>query len=217
MTEPAFLSAVRESYDTVADSYTELYPPSRLDPIGRAMLTAFAEIVRDAGGGPVADLGCGPGGLTGLLAGMGLDAFGVDLSPRMVELARRDHPDLRFEVGSMTALDLADAGLAAILAFFSTYHTPPEHLPTIYAEFGRTLAPGGRLLLGTYIGDDDHFRPTQAYGGHPVSYESYLLPAERIVALLADAGLVVTARLLVEKPEAKRQYAIFLAQKPARP
>lgn len=212
MTEPAYLSSVRESYDRVAADYVTRVP-ALPDALSRAMLAAFAELVRDRG--PVADLGCGPGRLTAHLATSGLPAFGIDVSPKMVELARQAFPSLRFTVGSMTALDLGDAELGGILAFFSTFHTPPEWLPVIFAEFHRTLAPGGHVLLGTYIGDNEHRRPTQAYGGHPVSYESYLLPADRIAALLGEAGLAVTARLLCEPDEgAKRRHACFLARKP---
>ena len=42
--------------------------------------------------GPVLDVGCGPGHVTAHLAGLGVDVQGVDLSPRMVEHARRLHP-----------------------------------------------------------------------------------------------------------------------------
>ena len=52
----------------------------------------------------MADLGCGPGHLSAHLSSLGLAAFGVDLSPAMIELARAAHPELRFEVGSMDAL-----------------------------------------------------------------------------------------------------------------
>jgi hypothetical protein len=47
-----------------------------------------------------------------------------------------------------------------------------------------------------------------------VSYESYLLPADRIAALLAETGLDVTTRLLCE-PDAEtiRQTACFLARR----
>lgn len=57
-------------------------------------------------------MGCGPGRITAYLRELGADAFGIDLSPAMIEIARRDHPSLRFEVGSMTNLDLADASMA---------------------------------------------------------------------------------------------------------
>ena len=47
------------------------------------------ESVLGAGGGPVADVGCGPGYVTHHLHDAGVDAFGIDLSPEMVALARR--------------------------------------------------------------------------------------------------------------------------------
>lgn len=50
-------------------------------PLERAILAAYAELVGPAG--PVADLGCGPGGLTAYLRRLGVEAYGIDLSPRM--------------------------------------------------------------------------------------------------------------------------------------
>ncbi|MFJ6212324.1 class I SAM-dependent methyltransferase [Streptomyces sp. NPDC092296] len=218
MTGHAHLAAVRESYDRVAADYAELVkPPAELDPLSRAMLAAFAEVVRTDDVGAVADLGCGPGLVTAYLAELGVSAFGVDLSPAMVELARRAHPGLRFTVGSMTALDIEDDRLGGILAYYSTHHTPPEVLPVVFSEFRRTLAPGGRLMVVGYVGAGERLRPTRAYGGHPVSFESYLLPPERIAELLGRAGLAVTARLLQEPAAgAKRTVATFMARKPER-
>ncbi|WP_331733602.1 class I SAM-dependent methyltransferase (plasmid) [Embleya sp. NBC_00888] len=216
MTELSHLAAVRESYDTVAAAYvTRVLAPAQLDPLSRAMLAAFAELVQKASLGPVADLGRGPGRVTAYLAELGLSAFGIDLSPKMIGLARHAYPSLRFDVGSMTALDLPDDELGGILAFFSTHHTPPEHLPVVFTEFHRTLAPGGYLMLGGHIGDDEHLRHTQAYGGHPVSYESYFLSLDRIAELLGQADLIVTARLRQEPGNrAKRPHAYLLARKP---
>ncbi|MDH6137363.1 SAM-dependent methyltransferase [Kitasatospora sp. MAA4] len=215
--EPTYLAAVRQSYDTVAADYAELVnAPGALDPLARAMLAAFAELVQaSADRGPVADLGCGPGHLTAYLAALGVSAFGVDLSPTMISLAQEAYPELHFAVGSMTALDLGDGELGGILAHYSTHHTPPQWLPTVFAEFHRTLAPGGRLMLAGYVGDDEHVRPTQAYGSHPVSYESHLLPLDRLAQLLGEAGLVVTTRVLQEPDEGmRRRHACLLARKP---
>ncbi len=39
------------------------------------------------------------GYVTAHLHELGIDAFGIDLSPGMIDVARRDHPGLRFEVG----------------------------------------------------------------------------------------------------------------------
>ncbi|MFF0006544.1 class I SAM-dependent methyltransferase [Streptomyces tibetensis] len=214
MTEPLYVTAVRESYDTVAADYARRVPePAELDPVSRTLLAAFAELT--ASRGPVADLGCGPGKVTAHLAALGVPVFGVDVSPKMIELARAAYPELRFTVGSMTALDIADGELGGILAYYSTHHTPPQWLPTVFAEFHRTLAPGGRLMLAGHVGNGEHLRPTRAYGDHPVSYESHLLPPERIAELLTRAGLVVTTRV-VQEPEGgvKRRAGTFLAYKP---
>jgi SAM-dependent methyltransferase len=88
-------------------------------PYLRASLALFAELVHGAGGGPVLDVGCGTGYVTGYLHDAGVAAFGIDLSPEMIAIARRDHPDLRFKVGTMTDLDLADDSLAGVVAFWS--------------------------------------------------------------------------------------------------
>ncbi|MFI9172311.1 class I SAM-dependent methyltransferase [Streptomyces lincolnensis] len=215
MTAPSYLAAIRESYDTVAAAYLSVVKrPTELDPLSRAMLTAFAEVVRADDRGPVADLGCGPGLVTAHLAHLGAPVFGVDLSPRMIELARRAHPGLDFRVGSMTALEIGDGELGGVLAYYSTHHTPPESLPTVFAEFHRTLSPGGRLMLAGHVGDGEQLRPTEAYGGRPVSYESHLLPPDRIAGLLEDAGFVITARLVQEPAEgATKRSGTFLARK----
>lgn len=214
MTEPSYLSAVRESYDTVAEDYAKLVPTRFAeDPLGRGMLAAFAELVQADGRQPVADLGCGPGHVTAHLDSLGVSVFGVDLSPKMVEVARRTYPNLRFEVGSMTALDVPDGELGGIVAWWSIFHLPPAVLPAVFAEFHRTLASGGKLLVGFHVGDE-HLRPERSYG-HPVSYDAYLLLPDHITGLLSRAGMVVSARLVEEPNERlKRPQACLLARKP---
>ncbi|KZB85253.1 class I SAM-dependent DNA methyltransferase [Amycolatopsis regifaucium] len=184
------LDTIRESYDTVAEDYVTLVRPLfDQEPISRAMLSGFAEQVR----GPVADVGCGPGHVTAHLASLGLDVSGVDLSPKMIEIARRQYPYLRFEVGSMTALDVPDGTLSGLVAWWSIFHLPPETLPAVFAEFRRTLVAGGQLLIGFHVGDE-RLSPETAYG-HPVTYDAYLLRPDRIAESLGQSGLEVTARL----------------------
>ncbi|WP_084401024.1 class I SAM-dependent DNA methyltransferase [Lentzea albidocapillata] len=175
-------------------------------PLERAMLAAFAELAD----GPVADLGCGPGHLTAHLHSLGLDAFGLDLSPAMIALAREAHPELRFDQGSMTALDLADGVLGGILAFYSVIHMPPDELPAVFAEFFRVLAPGGHLLLGFYAGDD----PEPQEFDHKVTL-AYRWSPSSLADLLAKAGFAEVGRLVREPVEGERfLQAQLLVRKP---
>jgi SAM-dependent methyltransferase len=105
------------AYDTVAVDCAELLRTElERKPLDRAMLGTFAELVQASGGGPVADLGCGPGRIAAYLHSLELSAFGIDLSPAMVAVASSAHPDLRFEGGSMLDLDLADGLLGGIVS-----------------------------------------------------------------------------------------------------
>ena len=215
-----YLDRVRASYDEVAADYVAVaegaFPG---DLIGRALLAVFADRVRAAdAAAPVLDLGCGPGHVTAHLAALGLRARGVDLSKRMVELARGAHPALRFDEGDMTDLDLEPESLGGVLLWFATHHLRPEWLPGVFATCARALRPGGTLLLGTHVGAGEHTRPSQAYGTHPVSYESFLRPVEELDGLLAEAGLRVTS-VTAERPDPRavraRACARFLAVRDA--
>ncbi|MEU8777869.1 class I SAM-dependent methyltransferase [Streptomyces sp. NPDC048606] len=195
MTETSRLSAVRASYDAVALDYARrLSGELAARPLERAMLGAFAESVRGAGGGAVADLGCGPGRVTAHLAGLGVRAFGVDLSPAMVAVARRDHPGLRFEVGRMAPLDMADGVLGGVVAWHSTAHTPPGDLPDLFAEFARVLRPDGHALIAFEAGEGRR-RLEHAYG-RPVDLDVYATPPDLVAALLERTGLTEVARMV---------------------
>lgn len=205
------LESTRATYDAVAEDYARLVTGLDAEgPLDRAMLADFADRVD----GPVADVGCGTGRLTAYLAGLGIDVVGIDLSPGMVAVARRAYPGLRFEVGTMTALDLPDASRAGVLAWYSIIHTPPQGLPEVVAEVRRVLAPGGHVLLGFQAGADEHRSMTHAYG-HTVACDAWLHAPDTVVQVLEDAGFVVDARLVREPAgRERRAQASLLARCP---
>jgi SAM-dependent methyltransferase len=199
------LSITREAYDAAADTYARLFRDTLHDsPLDRAILGAFAELVGASGEGQVADLGCGPGHITAHLSELGLAAFGVDASPAMIKLARQAYPDLRFDVGSMAALEIADGVLGGALSRWSIIHTPPQELPVILAEFHRVLAPGGHLLVG-FSASDDPSHPTQVFD-HTVT-PAYRWWPDHLAAMLRKFGLTEVARMVSEpQPTDRRQF-----------
>ncbi|PWI45810.1 class I SAM-dependent methyltransferase [Streptomyces sp. ICBB 8177] len=211
---PRFLARAREFYDAVAEDYVARFRdelPQR--PWDRAALGVFAEGVRANGGGLVADVGCGPGRLTGTLRSLGLDVFGVDLSPAMLALAREAHPGVRFTEGSMTALDVADGSLGGLVAWYSVIHVPPARHPEVFAGFHRALAPGGRLQLAFQVGQEA-LRVTEPFG-RPVALDFHRMDPERVRTQLGEAGFAVEAVVVREAVGTERvPQAYVLARKP---
>jgi SAM-dependent methyltransferase len=206
-----FLEETRAAYDTVAVDYAAMLRDALADdPYDRAILGLFAELV---GAGRVLEAGCGPGRITAHLAALGLDASGIDLSPEMIEVARRDHPGLRFAVGTLGSLDVADAALDGLVAWFSIIHTPPPLQPAVFREFRRVLAPGKHLLLAFQVGADHRQRLEQAYG-HTIALDAYRLSPDRVSADLVEAGfeLRVVQIRQPEGPTQKNPAAYLLAR-----
>jgi ubiquinone/menaquinone biosynthesis C-methylase UbiE len=209
MSADGWLADTRSSYDTVAGSYADLLRDALLGlPFLRAALGVFAEAVRSGEGGPVADVGCGPGHVTAHLRDLGVDAFGIDLSPAMVEVARRDHPGLRFEVGSMTELALADASVAGLLACWSLIHIPDDAVPAVLGHFRRVLRPGAPLMVGFHVGDTSRLK-TEGYGGHPMKVYVHRRRPGQVADLLRDAGFSIESEWLLDPDEAAPGAIIF--------
>jgi SAM-dependent methyltransferase len=214
MTMDGWLVEARTSYDTVAVSYADLVGDYLAgEPYLRASLGLFADQVRAAGGGPVADVGCGPGHVTAHLHKLGIDVFGIDLSPEMIDVARREHPHLRFEVGSMTDLDLPDASVAGLMAFWSLIHVPDDAVPTVFGHFHRALRPGGPLLLGFFLGDESRLK-TQGYGGHPMNVYVHHRQADQVTVWLSDAGFTVGAQMMVDLDKRLPGAVLFARRRP---
>ena len=180
--------SIRESYDSVARTYAA-HLASELSgkPLDRHLLNRFAEEVR--GRGLVADLGCGPGHVARYLHEQGVTMIGIDLSPQMIEEARRLNPELEFKVGDMRKLSLLDASFVGVIAFYSIVHLAPDELPAIMAELRRVLMPGGLILVAFHIGRD--VVHVDELFGEPVNLDfRFYVPADVIDALRAT-GLVV--------------------------
>jgi SAM-dependent methyltransferase len=213
---PADLDTVRESYDRVADNYVHMvlttgFGDIRTHPWLKASIDAFADTV--GGLGPVLDVGCGPGTVTGYLAERGLDVSGVDLSPRMIENARRLYPQCRFDVASSTELDLDEASFGGILGWWSLFNLPRDVLPQVLANFARALKPGGHFITATHVGDEDVAR-TEAYGGVPVQWTTHRWLPDRLVELIERAGLEPVAELRLPADEMTGPGVVVMARRP---
>jgi SAM-dependent methyltransferase len=184
--------ALQQSYDSIAEEYARrIYDELGHKPLDRALLDYVAEVMQ--GRGTVADIGCGPGHVGRYLFDRGLPVVGVDLSPAMVRMATELNPGMTFRQGTMLKLDVEDEEWAAIIAFYSIIHIPPDELPRVFREFHRVLSPGGFLLLAFHMGTK-HVHLDE-WWGHEVDVNTYFFEREAVERLLEEARFAVDAHM----------------------
>jgi ubiquinone/menaquinone biosynthesis C-methylase UbiE len=207
------LKTIRGDYDLIAHDYAvHIGDELAAKPFDREILARFASAVS----GRVCELGCGPGHVSRFLRDLGVNVFGLDLSPQMVEQARRLNADIEFCVGDMLALQLSDHSLAGIVSFYSIVNFPRESLPAAFAEMHRVLQPEGLLLLAFHTGDE-LLRPAEEWG-HPITMEFFYHPPLKIQQLLREAGFAIDEMLergpYAPEIEYQSHRAYILAHKP---
>ena len=180
--------SVRENYDRIAEEYARrIFHELEHKPFDRELLNRFAAQVRDRG--EVCDMGCGPGHVARYLHEAGAKVFGLDLSPRMIENARKLNPDLTFRVGNTMDLDLEEASLAGIAAHYSIVNIPQESLPLVFGGMNRALRPDGQLFLAFHMGDG--VTGEDELWGHPISMEFFLFRPAQIQRQLELAAFAI--------------------------
>lgn len=182
---------LRDAHDVLAEFYAErLADALEQMPVDRAMLGLFCESVLAADiGTEVGDIGCGTGRLEPYLAAQGLDPRGVDLSPGMITVARRDQPGFPFEVADLRELPFADDSLAGVVCWYSLMYLAPADRPGAFAELARVVKPGGYLVTAFKAGDSVLRR-----GGRTVNlgveFDVYWLAPDEMAQRLRDAGFM---------------------------
>ena len=130
----------RQGHDALATSYHAFF----------AAVTALAtnpllDAVRLRPAARLLDVATGPGALAAAAASRGARPVGTDLSPQMIELARRLHPAIDFREADVEHLPFSDHAFDVVVCAFGLGHFPqPE---AAVAECVRTLLPGGHIAL----------------------------------------------------------------------
>jgi len=177
--------SIRESYDRVAEEYTRrIADELQHKPLDRELLDRFAKQTR--GRGDVCDMGCGPGHVARYLRDAGVSVFGLDLSPGMLEQARKLNPDILFREGNMLSLDIPDGTLAGVTAFYAIVNIPRQSLPLVFREIWRVLQSRGLLLLAFHTGNE--VLHEEELWGQKISMDFLLFQPSEIRLDLEKAG-----------------------------
>jgi SAM-dependent methyltransferase len=188
----------------------------------------FSRLGGDPRSGVCVEVGCGFGRMTGALAERFDRVIAVDVSPRMIELARTNvHADgVEFRTVSGARLDSVEDDVAdVVVCYLVLQHLPRRGLVTSYlSEFARVLARDGQAFVQLpVLADGWRARAFRRARGLAVrvaaargqltrraAYRGFRLTEAELAHALAEAGLRVAAR--DDNPESPYRYAreVFL-------
>jgi SAM-dependent methyltransferase len=169
-----------------------LPPDAVAASLGCGNPTALADL---RPGETVLDLGSG-GGIDVLLAagrvGPAGVAYGLDMTPEMLALARRNAAaagvaNARFLEGQIEAVPLPDASVDVVISNCVVNLSPDK--PRVFAEIARVLRPGGRVSISDVVADDALSPADRAERGSHAGCIAGALSFGEYAAGLAAAGL----------------------------
>jgi SAM-dependent methyltransferase len=102
-------------------------------------------LLADAPVGDALDAACGTGRHARHLADLGHRVTGVDLTPEMLDHARRGVPTGTFTEADLRSIPLPDNGFDLVVCGLALAHLPK--LADAVGELARVLRPGGRLVI----------------------------------------------------------------------
>jgi 2-polyprenyl-3-methyl-5-hydroxy-6-metoxy-1,4-benzoquinol methylase len=146
MTAP--LDRIRDDFDRIARALAAADAGDALQPHERALL---AYVPR---GAQVLEVGCGHGALTRHLARRARSVLALDISPKMIEVARSrsaGHPNIAYRLADVTATALPEAAFDVVLSVATLHHVPLD--PTV-RRLAASVRPGGVLLVQDLLSRD---------------------------------------------------------------
>lgn len=199
---------VAAGYDAMVDAWEAWKARIRDDP--RA---AWCDelLTRLAPGASVLELGCGGGADETRALAQRFRVTGVDLSAEQLRRARERVPDAEFVRADLLELELPQATIDAVAAFYVLNHVPRELLPGLLERVHDWLVPRG-LLLATF-GASDLPEWTGEWLGAPTFFSGFEPETNRRLLARADFELLRDELVTIREPEGDAMFHWVLAQR----
>ena len=137
-TKDEFSRFEHEGWERVADKYDSVW-----SPLTRQFIPYLADAAQVLPGMSVLDVACGPGYVSDANRKLGAIPMGIDFSERMVAIAKKMFPDIRFAQGDAQNLSCDHASFDRVLINFGLLHL--SHPEKACAEASRVLRSNGKF------------------------------------------------------------------------
>ena len=177
-----------ESYNKVAKLYTnKFFNELSKKPFDCKILKAFAK--KNTPKQHIVDLGCGPGHITKYIYDHNIQITGLDVSGKMVEIARELNPEIDFITGDLNSLKFDPNSIDGFIAFYSLIHIDRKNIHTILKSCFNALKPGGKLLISLHKGKGDIY--IDEFLGEKVSVKTTLYEELEMKNMLCNIGFEI--------------------------
>lgn len=190
---------VKQGYEKVADTYAA--NRNQFDSI--KYLEIFSQLVEK--GKTILDVGCGAGKpVDEYLVKRGFAVNGIDISERMIALAKQNVPQAFYEVKDMTKLREGEYCVNGIVSFYAIFHTPKEMHQSLLKKFASFMPNDGALLItmgaSEWEGTEEDFHGAKMYWSH--------YGVEKNTELVQNAGFEIVLNEIDSAANEKHQIII---------
>jgi ubiquinone/menaquinone biosynthesis C-methylase UbiE len=189
---------VRAAYDKMGSVYNEIRNRYK----NKKELDYLATLLPQ--GGHILDAGCGAGEpVAKYLVEHGFEVTGIDVSLKILEIARKQVPEGTFLEGDMSQMTFPDNAFDAVVSLYAIWHISKNKHGLVFQNFYRVLKHGGILFFNTGVQEMDG---TSSFLGATMYWSSP--GTEKTLALVKTAGFtIIREEVLVRGGET--QYWIF--------
>ena len=167
-------------------------------------------------GAHILDVGCGSGVKSKYLINHGFKVIGIDISDKLLEIAKREVPKGEFREFSMYDLDAMTETFDGVFAQASLLHIPKKDAGGVVKKMANRLVPGGALYIAVKeIRENQPEEETVKENDYGYEYErfwSYFTMTE-LEQYLTDAGLKIISKLRNPNPSGKTIWIQIIGQK----
>jgi len=205
-----YLQVTRDFYEDHAEEYAR----TTAEMFDLEWLDKFASRMRPSG--RILDVGSAGGRDSGWFVSHGFQVEGIDISPALIEIAKRTVPGATFSVMDLANLQYPPESFDGIWCSCVLLHVPRAEAPSVVASLATRLRPSGILYILVKEGNSEGLEPDTRYG-NSIKFSSYF-EVNELHEMLEAAGLkiILISDMHQKVDDYRAAERIFaLAQKPA--